>query len=263
MASAHQDDIRLAHVLADSVDQLTMSRFKSEDLTHELKDDNSIVTDADRAAEELIRAQLSRTRSRDQVIGEEFGSQGESNRKWIIDPIDGTANFARGVPVWATLIALEEDGEVVVGVVSAPALNRRWLAAVGAGAFTGPRLSAAQRLHVSSTEHLEQAVLSYGSLEGWARAGKLREFVNLLQRVERTRGFGDFWSYMLLAEGGIDAAIEPSLKLHDMAALVPIIGEAGGRFTDLDGTDGPYGASAIASNGPLHGAILEALQSSR
>ena len=221
MASAHQDDIRLAHVLADSVDQLTMSRFKSEDLTRERKDDNSIVTDADRAAEELIRAQLSRTRSRDQIIGEEFGSHGESNRKWIIDPIDGTANFARGVPVWATLIALEEDGEVVVGVVSAPAL------------------------------------------EGWARAGKLREFVNLLQRVERTRGFGDFWSYMLLAEGGIDAAIEPSLKLHDMAALVPIIGEAGGRFTDLDGTDGPYGASAIASNGPLHGAILEALQSSR
>lgn len=262
MAAAHQDDIRLAHVLADSVDQLTMSRFKAEDLTRERKDDHSIVTDADRAAEELVRAQLSRARSRDQVIGEEFGSHGESHRKWIIDPIDGTANFARGLPVWATLIALEEDGEVVAGVVSAPALNRRWWATVGTGAFTGPRLSSAQRIHVSSTSRLEQAMLSYGSLEGWARVGRLREFVNLLQRVERTRGFGDFWSYMLLAEGGIDVALEPSLTLHDMAALVPIVHEAGGRFTDLEGVDGPYGTSAIASNGPLHSAILEALHPS-
>lgn len=262
MAAAHQDDIRLAHVLADSVDQLTMSRFKAEDLVRERKDDRSIVTDADRAVEELIRAQLSRTRSRDQVIGEEFGSHGESTRKWIIDPIDGTANFARGVPVWATLIALEDDGEVVAGVVSAPALNRRWWAAVGTGAFTGPRLSAAQRIHVSATRNLEQAAISYGSLEGWARTGRLREFVNLLQRVERTRGFGDFWSYMLLAEGGIDAALEPSLKLHDMAALVPIVREAGGRFTDLSGAEGHRGTSAIATNGPLHAAILEALHPS-
>ncbi len=263
MAAAHQDDIRLAHVLADSVDQLTMSRFKAEDLTRERKDDHSIVTDADRAAEELVRAQLSRARSRDQVIGEEFGSHGESNRKWIIDPIDGTANFARGVPVWATLIALEEDDEMVVGVVSAPALNRRWWATVGTGAFTGPRLSSAQRIHVSSTRNLEQATLSYGSLEGWAREGRLREFVNLLQRVERTRGFGDFWSYMLLAEGGIDVALEPSLKLHNMAALVPIMSEAGGRFTDLGGVEGPNGTSAIATNGRLHEAILAALEASR
>lgn len=259
MNTSHQDDVRLAHVLADAVDQLTMSRFKAQDLSVETKADGTQVTDADRAAEELVRAQLSRSRSRDQVIGEEFGTSGDSARQWVIDPIDGTANFVRGVPVWATLIALIEEGEVVAGVVSAPALHKRWWASAGAGAFTGPRLSSASRIHVSTVDRLEDASLSYSSLDGWAEVGKLREFVNVLQLCSRTRAYGEFWSYMLLAEGAVDVALEPQLALHDMAALVPIVTEAGGRFTDLSGVPGPFGSSALATNGALHEEIIAAL----
>lgn len=262
MTASHQDDMRLAHVLADSVDQLTMSRFKAQDLQVDTKPDLTEVTDADRAAEELVRAQLSRTRSRDQVVGEELGSVGSSHRQWIIDPIDGTRNFVRGVPVWATLIGLVEDGEVVTGVVSAPALNRRWWAAKDSGAWSGPRLSSAQRIHVSKVSSLSEASLSYSSLDGWAEQGKLREFVNLLQRCWRTRAYGDFWSYMLAAEGAVDVALEPGLALHDMAALVPIVEEAGGKFTDLDGATGPFGGSALVTNGVLHAEVLEALNGS-
>ncbi len=259
MIASHQDDMRLAHVLADSVDQLTMSRFKAQDLVVEQKPDFTEVTDADRAAEEIVRAQLSRTRSRDQVIGEELGSTGNSSRQWVIDPIDGTRNFVRGVPVWATLIGLIEDGEVVAGVVSAPALNRRWWAALGNGAWSGPRLSSAQRISVSKVSSLDNASLSYSSLDGWAEHGNLREFVNLLQRCWRTRAYGDFWSYMLVAEGAVDVALEPELALHDMTALVPIVREAGGTFTDLDGHAGPFGGNALATNGFLHDEVLKAL----
>lgn len=259
MTSTHHDDMRLAHVLADSVDQLTMARFKAQDLVVETKPDLTEVTDADRAAEELVRSQLARSRSRDQVIGEEFGTTGSSSRQWIIDPIDGTRNFVRGVPVWATLIGLVEDGQVVASVVSAPALNRRWWAAQGSGAWTGPRLSSAQRIRVSQVSSLEAASLSYSSLEGWATHDKLREFVNLLQQCWRTRAYGDFWSYMLMAEGAVDIALEPELALHDMAALVPIVTEAGGRFTDLTGADGPWGGNALATNALLHDEVLAAL----
>lgn len=259
MSSSLSDDLRLAHVLADAVDQKTLSRFQAQDLTVETKPDLTEVTDADRTAEEMIRAQLARVRSRDQVIGEEFGSTGTGSRQWIVDPIDGTSNFVRGVPVWATLIGLVEDGEVVVGVVSAPALKRRWWAAKDAGAFTGPRLSSAKRLQVSGVGSLDAASLSYSDLSNWAEQGRLREFLNLMQRFWRTRAYGDFWSYMLLAEGAVDAAAEPQLALHDMAALVPIVTEAGGRFTDLDGAPGPFGDGAVASNGHLHEMILEAL----
>lgn len=259
MSSRHADDLRLAHILADSVDQLTMARFKAQDLTVESKPDLTPVTDADRDAEQLIRAQLARARSRDQVIGEEFGSDGESARQWIIDPIDGTKNFVRGVPVWATLIGLVEDGKAVLGVVSAPALSRRWWGAVGAGAYTGPRISSATRMQVSKVDALADASLSYSSLEGWAERSMLREWLNFMQGFWRTRAYGDFWSYMLLAEGAVDVAAEPELALHDMAALAPIVTEAGGRFTSLAGEDGPFGGDALATNGLLHEAALEAL----
>ncbi|GAA1333035.1 histidinol-phosphatase [Brachybacterium rhamnosum] len=259
MSSRYADDLRLAHVLADAVDQLTMSRFKAQDLEVSTKPDLTEVTDADRSAEEMVRAQLSRSRSRDQVIGEEFGSSGSSPRQWVIDPIDGTANFVRGVPVWGTLIGLVEDGEPVVGLVSAPALSRRWWGGEGAGAWTGPRLSSASRLQVSSVDSIEEASLSYSSLHGWADIDRLPQMLNLMQRFWRTRGYGDFWSYMLLAEGAVDVATEPELKLHDMAALVPIITQAGGRFTSLDGEPGPFGGNAVATNGLLHEEVLEAL----
>lgn len=259
MSSRYADDLRLAHVLADAVDQLTMSRFKAQDLQISTKPDLTEVTDADQAAEQLVRSQLARTRSRDQVIGEEFGTTGSSPRQWVIDPIDGTRNFVRGVPVWATLIGLIEDGQPVVGLVSAPSLSRRWWAGADAGAWTGSRINSASRLQVSSVDRIEEASLSYSSLGGWADSDRLPQMLNLMQRFWRTRAYGDFWSYMLVAEGAVDAACEPELALHDMVALAPIVTEAGGRFTSLDGQDGPFGANAVASNGLLHDEVLTAL----
>ena len=259
MSSRFADDLRLAHVLADAVDQLTMSRFKAQDLEVSTKPDLTEVTDADRAAEQLVRSQLSRSRSRDQVIGEEFGTTGASPRQWVIDPIDGTSNFVRGVPVWGTLIGLIEDGRPVVGLVSAPALGRRWWGGEEAGAWTGTRINSASRLQVSSVSRIDEASLSYSSLHGWAERERLPQMLNLMQQFWRTRAYGDFWSYMLVAEGAVDVACEPELALHDMAALVPIVTEAGGRFTSLQGEDGPFGGDAVASNGLLHEEILEAL----
>ena len=257
--SSYTDDLRLAHILADSVDGLTMKRFKSQDLTVETKPDLTPVTDADREAEQVIRAQLGRVRNRDAVIGEEFVTTGSGGRQWVIDPIDGTKNYVRGVPVWATLIGLIEDGEVVLGVVSAPALNRRWWAAAGSGAFTGRSLSQAMRLSVSSVNQLSDASLSYSSLSGWRDLGVRQQFIELTDSVWRTRAYGDFWSYCMVAEGAVDLACEPELNLYDMAALVPIVTEAGGRFTSLAGQDGPFGDNALASNGLLHDAALDVL----
>ncbi|MFC3482163.1 histidinol-phosphatase [Kocuria carniphila] len=257
--SSYTEDLRLAHILADSVDGLTLRRFKAQDLHVETKPDLTPVTDADREAESVIRSQLGRVRNRDAVIGEEFGTTGSGSRKWVIDPIDGTKNFVRGVPVWATLIGLVEDDRVVAGVVSAPALNRRWWAALGSGAFTGRSLSQATRLSVSSVNQLSDASLSYSSLTGWRDLGVRDQFIELTDSVWRTRAYGDFWSYCLVAEGAVDIACEPELNLYDMAALVPIVTEAGGRFTSLKGQDGPFGANAIASNGALHDAALDIL----
>ncbi len=256
---SYEDDLRPAHVLADQVDGLTMSRFRSGDLKVETKPDMSPVSDADRGAEELIRGQLSRLRSRDAVLGEEFGESGGGSRKWVIDPIDGTKNFVRGVPVWATLIALMDGDDVVMGMVSAPALQRRWWAAKGAGAWTGRNLTSATQMHVSGVRKLEDASLSYSSLDGWRDRETLEEFLDLTDICWRTRAYGDFWSYMLVAEGTVDIAAEPELELYDMAALVPIVTEAGGTFTDLNGEPGPFGGNAIVTNGLLHEQALEVL----
>lgn len=250
------DDLRLSHVIADQIDALTMSRFLADDLVVEAKPDLTPVSDADRRAEEMIRDQLARTRPRDAIVGEEYGATGHSSRQWIIDPIDGTKNFVRGVPVWATLIALVEDGQPVVSVVSAPALQRRWWAMKGGGAQTGRSFSKGRNLRVSQVAQVSDASLSYSSLGGWAQRGSLRGFLGLSEECWRTRAYGDFYSYMLVAEGAVDIACEPELSLHDMAALVPIVTEAGGRFTDLEGTDGPFGDSALATNGLLHDDVL-------
>ena len=255
----YDDDLRLAHVIADQVDAVTIARFTAVDLLVETKPDLTPVTDADRAAEELIRSQLRRTRPRDAVLGEEFGSSGRGSRQWIVDPIDGTKNFVRGVPVWATLIALVDDGVPVIGLVSAPALGRRWWAATGTGAWTGRSLSSARRLRVSAVEKLADASLSYASFRGWEDLDKGEAFLQLTRTVWRSRAYGDFWSYMLLAEGAVDLACEPELQLYDMAALVPIVVEAGGRFSSLAGVDGPFGGNAVASNGLLHSQLLSAL----
>ena len=255
--STYNDDLRLAHVIADAVERFTLSRFHAQDFAVETKPDMTPVTDADREAEQLIRAQLSRARTRDAVLGEEFGLTGSSPRQWVIDPIDGTKNFIRGVPVWATLIALLDQGEPVVGLVSAPALNRRWWAHRDGGAFTGRSIARAQRISVSPVSRLEDASLSYSSLSGWKERGLREGFLAMTDQVWRTRAYGDFWSYCLLAEGTVDLACEPELNLHDMAALVPIVTEAGGRFSALDGTPGCHGQDALASNGLLHDHALQ------
>lgn len=255
----YDDDLRLALVIADQVDALTTARFRAMDLRVETKPDTTPVTDADRAAEDLIRSVLAHSRPRDAVLGEERGSTGHGPRQWVIDPIDGTKNFVRGVPVWATLIALLDAGEPVVGVVSAPALGRRWWAARGTGAWTGRSLATATRLRVSGVGDLADASLSYSSLSGWEERGDLGRFLTLARTCWRTRAYGDFWSYMLVAEGAVDLACEPELALYDMAALVPVVTEAGGAFTSLAGAPGPHGGNALASNRLLHGAALAAI----
>ncbi len=255
----YTDDLRLAHVLADDADSLTTARFQALDLHVMSKPDLTPVTDADQAVEEGIRRTLSRVRSRDAITGEEQGSSGNSQRRWIVDPIDGTKNFVRGVPVWATLIALAVDDEVVLGVVSAPLLQRRWWASNGNGAWTGRSLLKAKQCQVSDVRRLEDASLSYASLIGWEQRDRLDDFMSLMRRCWRTRAYGDFWSYMLLVEGAVDLAAEPELEVYDMAALDVIVREAGGRFSSLDGTDGPWGGNALASNGHLHEAALSFL----
>ncbi|MQA82761.1 MAG: histidinol phosphatase [Streptosporangiales bacterium] len=236
-----------------------MSRFKSLDLRVETKPDLTPVSDADTAVEDAIRSTLSRVRSRDAVLGEEQGRQGDGARCWVVDPIDGTANFVRGVPVWATLIALMYGDDVVVGLVSAPAIGRRWWAARGSGTWTGKSLAGASRCSVSSVATLSDASLSYSDLAGWRERGSLKPFLDLSDEVWRTRAYGDFWSYTLVAEGAVDIAAEPSVSLWDLAALAVVVEEAGGRFTSLDGTAGPHGGDALATNGLLHAQALSAL----
>ncbi|HAY43762.1 MAG TPA: histidinol phosphatase [Micrococcaceae bacterium] len=252
-----QEDLDFALMMAQRVDELTLARYGANDLRVDTKPDMTPVTDADRGAEELILAMLAEHRPDDSVLGEEFGVHGSGSRRWVIDPIDGTKNFVRHVPVWATLIALLIDGEPVVGVVSAPALSRRWHAATGMGAYASePGLDAPRRLQVSQVAELSDASLSYASLNGWKALGKLDDLLELLDQAWRTRGYGDFFSYALLAEGAVDAAFEPELELYDMAALVPLVREAGGTFTSIAGVEGCHGGNALASNGALHPLIL-------
>ncbi len=253
---SYDDDLRLAHVLADAVEKTTMSRFTAADLVVDRKPDLTLVSDADKTTEQIIRAQLGRTRPRDVVEGEEFETTGHGTRRWVIDPIDGTHNYVRGVPVWATLIGLLDAGRPVMGLVAAPALGRRWWGAVGTGSWTGRSLTSAKPLGVSKVSRLSDASISYSSIGGWGAVGRRAEFEGLLDECWRTRAYGDFWSYMLVAEGAVDIAAEPELNLYDMAALVPIVTEAGGRFTSLAGVPGCAGGNALATNGLLHDAVL-------
>jgi histidinol-phosphatase len=253
------DDLALAHDLADAADAVTLGRFRAADLQVDAKPDLTPVTDADRAAERVLRGLLTDRRPNDAVHGEEFADTGAGPRRWVIDPIDGTKNYVRGVPVWASLIALLDGEDPVVAVVSAPALGRRWWATRGGGAFAGVGRSADTVCRVSAVSSLTDASFSYSSLAGWEKRGNLDGFLNLTRTVWRTRGFGDFWSYMLLAEGTVDVAAEPEVALHDLAAPALVVTEAGGRFTDLTGRAGPAGGSALGSNGLLHAAALALL----
>jgi histidinol-phosphatase len=257
---AVRDDVALALRLADQADTLTMERFGALDLRVTTKPDLTPVTDADHSAERALRDTLSQQRRDDPVLGEEFGGTTTfAGRQWVIDPIDGTKNFVRHVPVWATLIALLHDGVPVAGVVSAPALQRRWWAGAGEGAFATFRGGPPRRVSVSSVADLESASLSFSSLSGWAERGLRDRFIELTDTVWRVRAYGDFLSYCLLAEGAVDVAAEPEVSLWDVAGLDLIVREAGGSFTDLAGTPGPHGGSAVATNGLLHEAVLSRL----
>ncbi|WP_435874826.1 histidinol-phosphatase [Nonomuraea dietziae] len=259
LVTGYSDDLRLAHVMADAADDLTLRRFKAVDLKVETKPDLTPVSDADRAVEEAIRGTLRRARPRDAVVGEEFGTTGHGARSWIIDPIDGTKNYVRGVPVWATLIALMDHAEVVVGLVSAPALGRRWWAAREGGAWTGKSLTKATRMRVSSVSRLEDASLSYSDIEEWEKAGRLEPFLNLGRACWRTRAYGDFWSHMMVAEGSVDLSAEPDLSPWDIAALTVIVEEAGGTWTGLDGAKGLESGGLVCTNGTLHDEVLKRL----
>jgi histidinol-phosphatase len=252
----YQDDLDLALELADVADEISLTRFRALDLHVESKPDQSPVTDADRSVEVAIKKVLAEKSPGDALIGEEFGealgASGSSSRTWIIDPIDGTANYLRGVPVWATLIALAIDGKALVSVVSAPALGRRWWAAPEIGAFTKDIDGSTRELRVSAIQNLENASLSYNNLQLWDQAGKLPQLTALSRKIWRTRAYGDFWSYMLLAEGAVDIVAEHDLKIYDIAALVPIVEIAGGRLTALDGPLTADTSSVLASNGNLH-----------
>jgi histidinol-phosphatase len=254
--ASYDDDLRFAHVLADAADDITTRRFRALDLHVEQKPDLTPVSDADRATEEALRNLLRRARPRDAVLGEEGGRTGSGPRCWVIDPIDATKNYVRGVPVWATLIGLMDGDKVVVGVVTAPALGRRWWAAVGGGAWTGRSLAKATRIQASGVSSLADASLSYSGIGGWAKAGRLDGFMSLAESVWRTRAFGDFWSHMLVAEGAVDISAEPDVSLWDLAALQVIVEEAGGRFTSLTGEATPDGGSVVCTNGQLHDGVL-------
>jgi len=291
------DDLALAHALADLADAISLDRYQAQDLVVSTKPDNTPVTDADRAVEFAIREALATHRQSDGLVGEEFGSdKGTSGRYWVIDPIDGTKNFMRGVPTWATLIALvsaDSSGveEVIVGIASAPALARRWAAAKGHGATVRfnsgssnssiiglpddqfeydksqifdledfakySRMSKEKKISVSKVATLADASISYSDFIGWG--DRLEPFQKMLASAWRTRGIGDFWSHMLVAEGSVDVAIEPSLALWDMAALDIIVREAGGAFTNTAGQNGPFGGSGVSTNGLLHNAVINGL----
>jgi histidinol-phosphatase len=247
-------DLELALELADIADAITLPRFQAADLVVETKPDMTPVSEADRGVEQALLARLAVARPEHGVIGEEFGSHGSSAMRWIIDPIDGTKNYVRGIPIFATLIALEEQGEVTVGVASSPALGRRWWAARGEGAFANGR-----RLRVSAVSRLADAQLCYGSIDAWVTAGMLDRFLDLGRACWRTRGFGDYFTHMMVAEGSAEIALEgPGIKLWDMAAPKVIVEEAGGRVTDLAGAP-MAGTGTVSTNGLLHQEVLAAL----
>ncbi|MGA9870829.1 MAG: histidinol-phosphatase [Rhodococcus sp. (in: high G+C Gram-positive bacteria)] len=254
-------DLQLALAIADRADAITTDRFLALDLKVDDKPDLSPVSDADLAVEMSVRSILSDERPEDAVLGEEFGGDAVlRGRQWVIDPIDGTKNYVRGVPIWATLIALLEDGIPVVGVISAPALKRRWWASKGYGAWTSFDGGDARVISVSEVRELDSASLSFASLSGWKVRGIRDRFVDLTDEVWRVRGYGDFFSYCLLAEGSLDIATEPEVSLWDLAPLDILVREAGGLFTSLDGTAGPHGGSAVATNGLLHDEVLGRLR---
>ena len=257
MSTPYDDDLRLALELADIADGITMMRYRSPDLEVVTKADHTPVSESDKRTELALRDRLGDVRPDDRIIGEEFGG-GElataPGRAWVIDPIDGTKSYVRGMDTWTTLIALLEDGEVKLGVVSMPALGKRWWAVRGQGAFADGR-----PIHVSQITELSEAQFVWSGIEEWDAIGEFQKVVDFGRRCWRSRGVGDSWQYMLVAEGAAEVATDPEATLWDLAAVSIVVEEAGGRFTGLDGTPGANAGSGLASNGLLHAEALAAL----
>jgi histidinol-phosphatase len=257
LSPADPGDLALALALADAADAVTLPRFRAADLRVDRKPDRTPVTDADTASESVLRAMIAAQRPGDQVLGEEEGGDlSADGRGWVLDPIDGTKNFSRGMPAWATLIALTVDGEPVVGVASAPALGRRWWAARGHGAWASDGLADPRRISVSAVSDLGDAYLSTTDLRVFGRQGRMDRWLGLVDACWETRAFGDFWQHCLVAEGVLDVAVDPVANAWDLAALVPIVAEAGGRMTGLSGAGSFAEGDGIATNGALHAAAL-------
>jgi histidinol-phosphatase len=255
-------ELDFALEMAKTIDTLTMSRYRALDLHIETKPDRTPVTEADRAAELSLREMITARFPADGILGEEFDDLNpEAARQWILDPIDGTRNYLRGVPVWATLIALIENGNPVVGVVSAPALGRKWWAASGQGAFTQDIDGTVRPIKVSGISNLADASFSFSDPVGWEAFGA-NSLTALQNSVERVRAYGDFWSHMMVAEGVVDIAAEPELSPWDQAALIPVIREAGGKVTGLDGSDVMESGSSLTTNGLLHDAVVSVITNS-
>ena len=248
------DDLAFAHELADVADAVTMPRFRATDLRVDTKLDTTVVSDADRDAEDAMRERVREARPGEGVLGEEGGGDGGDVR-WVLDPIDGTQNFVRGVRVWGTLIALEREGEPIVAVVSAPALGQRWWATRGGGAFAD-----GETIRVSHIVRLEDASISVTNPASMSRAGFERQYMALSHHAWASRGFSDFWQYMLLAEGAVDVGLDPVMFVWDYLPVQLIVEEAGGRCTDFTGKPTYHGGSFVATNGVLHDAVLAALQ---
>ncbi len=273
----YAEDLRLALRLADAADAVTTTRFRAVDLRVDRKPDHTPVTDADLAAEDAVRAALAAERPRDAVLGEERGAvpgeeqgaaSGSDQRAWLLDPIDGTKNFSRGLPVWASLVALTVRDTPVVGVVSAPALGRRWWAAAGAGAWVGSAWgggdgAAPRRLRVSGVTDLGDAFASTTDLDHWRTLGCQQAWLALTRRCWESRAFGDFWQHCLVAEGALDLAVDPQANPWDLAAPRVIVEQAGGRLTDLAGRPTHAGGSGLSSNSALHDRALAVLAGAR
>jgi histidinol-phosphatase len=258
-------DLALALTLADTADQITLSRAGAADLRVGRKPDRTPVTDADLAVEDAIRTMLRIQRPQDEVLGEERGgtcpgTSTGTGRYWLLDPIDGTKNFLRGVPIWATLIALVEHGNPVMGVISAPAIRRRWWAAAGAGAHTQDAHGPVRPITVSGVRDLADAYISTTHLGTWAEHRSRESYLSLVDATWENRAFGDFWQHCLVAEGAIDLAAEPIASPWDLAAVQVLVEQAGGRFTDLDGAARFDGGTALSSNALLHDAALAVLE---
>lgn len=251
---AYDEELAFALALCDEADSIATASFERGP-TISMKPDGTPVTDADKAIERLIRERLAERFPSDGVLGEEFGQEGQHQRQWVIDPIDGTKNFAGGIPLWSTLLALQVEGRSVVGVVSIPGVGERYWAAAGAGAYRN-----GSPLKVSDVDVPAEAMVLFGDLEGILGTPIEAPFLDVIRGARRTRGFGDAWGYGIVASGNAEAMIEPALMLWDVAAPAAIVEEAGGRITQLDGTPLAHGGSALATNGVLHDAYLEALR---